>query len=48
MSYVTFRLDSTVVHNAISTPDLDDNIKDVEDPPDLPIVTDRLNLGVTT
>jgi hypothetical protein len=36
MSYITFRLDPTVVDNAILLPDLDDNIEDVQDPPDLP------------
>ena len=36
MSYTTFRLDPTVVDDAILSPDLDDNIEDVEDPPDLP------------
>jgi hypothetical protein len=30
MSYVAFRLDPTVVYNAISTPDMDDNIEDVK------------------
>jgi hypothetical protein len=44
MSYVTFCLDPNVVHNAISTPDLDDNIKDVEDPPDLPMAM-RIDLA---
>jgi hypothetical protein len=36
MSYIQFRLDPTVVDNASLSPDLDDNIEDVEDPPDLP------------
>lgn len=43
MSNFTFRLDPTVVHNAISTLDLD-NIKDVEDPPDLPMAV-RIDLA---
>jgi len=40
MSYVAFRLDPTVVYNAISTPD----IEDVEDPLDLPIAV-RIDLA---
>jgi hypothetical protein len=44
MLYVTFCLDLTVVYNAISTPDLDNNIKDVEDPPDL-LMAVRIDLA---
>jgi helix-turn-helix, Psq domain len=44
MSYVAFRLDSTVVHNAISTPDLDDNIRDVKDPPNI-LMAVRIDLA---
>jgi hypothetical protein len=48
MSYITFRLDSIAVENAASPPDLgsnldpilgpnDDDFKDIEDPPELPL-----------
>src|ERR1700730_6659090 len=36
MSYLSFRLDPTVVDNTVSTPDIDSDIEDVEDLPDLP------------
>jgi hypothetical protein len=44
MSYITFRLDPTVVYNAISTPDIVDNIEDVEDPLDL-LMAVRIDLA---
>jgi helix-turn-helix, Psq domain len=44
MSYVAFCLDPTVVYNAISTLDIDDNIEDVENPLDLPMAV-RIDLA---
>jgi len=43
MSYVTFRLDLTMVHNAILTLDLD-NIENVEDVPNL-LMAVRIDLA---